>query len=66
MLTTFDYNIVKWNCPVIAFENGADGITLLQTLTSASSDITSATYTSALKRYLGDYVLTLLIQTETR
>lgn len=46
--TGTDVSITWSTPPVIAFENGADGITLLQTLTSASSDITSAAYTSAL------------------
>jgi len=45
---TVDSSITWTNPPVIAFENGADGITLLHTLTSASSDITSGAYTSAL------------------
>lgn len=45
---TVDSSITWSTPPVLAFENGADGITLLQTLTSASSDITSASYTSAL------------------
>ena len=46
--TGTDVSITWSTPPVIAFENGADGITLLQTLTSASSDITSGSYTSAL------------------
>ena len=47
--TTGTDSSITWSTPpVIAFENGADGITLLQTLTSASSDITSGAYTSAL------------------
>ena len=45
---TVDSSITWTNPPEIAFENGADGITLLHTLTSASSDITSATYTTAI------------------
>lgn len=45
---TVDSSITWTNPPEIAFENGADGITLLHTLTSASSDITSGAYTSAL------------------
>jgi hypothetical protein len=47
--TTGTDSSITWSTPpVIAFENGADGITLLHTLTSASSDITSGAYTSAL------------------
>ena len=47
--TTGTDSSINWSTPpVIAFENGADGITLLHTLTSASSDITSAAYVSAL------------------
>ncbi len=47
--TTGTDSSITWSTPpVIAFENGADGITLLQTLTSASLDITSGAYTSAL------------------
>jgi len=42
--TTFDYNIVNGTVG----SNGTNGTTLLQTLTSASSDITSATYASAI------------------
>tara|TARA_R110000851_G_scaffold6936_2_gene27384 strand:- start:556 stop:1476 length:921 start_codon:yes stop_codon:yes gene_type:complete len=47
-ITGTDSSITWSTPPVIAFENGADGITLLHTLTSASSDITSGAYTSAL------------------
>ena len=47
-ITGTDSSITWSTPPVIAFENGADGITLLHTLTSASSDITSVSYTSAL------------------
>jgi len=47
--TTGTDSSINWSTPPeIAFENGADGITLLHTLTSASSDITSAAYVSAL------------------